>query len=51
MYICIADVSHFQKMSEEQSQEFDFQWNSQPDAIGVNLYIFKSLNSWQDFFL
>ena len=31
---CSLDISHFQKLSEESSLEFDFHWNSLPKAIG-----------------
>ena len=30
----IADVSHFQKLKEETSFDFDIHWNSEPSAIG-----------------
>ena len=29
----MSDSSHFQKLKEETSQEFDFNWNSEPQAI------------------
>ena len=32
--LIIADVSHFQKLKEETSFDFDIHWNSEPSAIG-----------------
>jgi hypothetical protein len=35
MWFCsYSDVCHFQKLKEETSEQFDFQWNSEPKAIG-----------------
>lgn len=34
LMIVIVDVSHFQKLSEETSHDFDFNWNSEPSNIG-----------------
>ena len=31
---CFTDVSHFQKLKEETSFDFDIHWNSEPRAIG-----------------
>ncbi|KAI0231031.1 GTPase-activating Rap/Ran-GAP domain-like protein 3 [Lamellibrachia satsuma] len=33
LLLCYNHISHFQKLSEESSHEFDFHWNSQPKAI------------------
>ena len=34
MYLFVwADISHFQKLTEESSNEFDFRWNSEPKDI------------------
>ena len=33
-YFHILDISHFQKLTEESSNEFDFHWNAEPYAIG-----------------
>ena len=41
-YLFIADVCHFQKLSEESSQEFDFQWNSEPESIGKMFFRLKN---------
>ena len=31
---CFVDVSHFQKLKEETSNDFDIHWNSEPFHIG-----------------
>ncbi|XP_021348641.1 GTPase-activating Rap/Ran-GAP domain-like protein 3, partial [Mizuhopecten yessoensis] len=33
LLLCYNHVSHFQKLSEETSHDFDFHWNSEPQAI------------------
>ena len=34
MYLLVCtDISHFQKLTEESSNEFDFRWNSEPKDI------------------
>ncbi|XP_064649090.1 GTPase-activating Rap/Ran-GAP domain-like protein 3 isoform X4 [Lineus longissimus] len=33
LLLCYNRISHFQKLREESSHEFDFHWNSAPDAI------------------
>ena len=34
LFASLPDTCHFQKLSEECSNEFDFHWNSVPEAIG-----------------
>lgn len=34
---CVTDVSHFQKLKEETSNDFDIHWNSEPVHIGIEL--------------
>lgn len=34
----VLDESHFQKLSEEISNDFDFHWNSEPKSIGKYIY-------------
>lgn len=40
----IADMTHFQKLFEKSTSEFDFQWNAVPEAIGKinDQFIYKS---------
>ncbi|CAM1314470.1 GARNL3 (predicted) [Pycnogonum litorale] len=33
LLLCYNHISHFQKLREQNSNEFDFQWNSVPEAI------------------
>ena len=32
-FCSLVDISHFQKLTEESSNEFDFRWNSEPKDI------------------
>ena len=36
----LSDVSHFQKLKEETSFDFDIHWNSEPNAIGMMYLMF-----------